>query len=100
RLPFGVLVSRTVAGDAEPADVTVGAGGLLTALDRGERPTAVAWPARGDMEWRAALPPVDGWVRLDSVPGGVVLKLVRAGPAGPRAGPGQRGGARRAATCG
>ena len=31
------------------------------------------------MEWRAALPPVDGWVRLDSVPGDVVLKLVRAG---------------------
>ena len=79
RLPFGVLVSRTVAGDAEPADVTVGAGDLLTALDRGERPAAVAWPARRDMEWRAALPPVDGWVRLDSVPGDVVLELVRAG---------------------
>jgi len=79
RLPFGVLVSRTVAGDAEPADVTVGAGDLLTALDRGERPAEVVWPARRDMEWRAALPPVDGWVRLDSVPGDVVLKLVRAG---------------------
>ena len=79
RLPFGVLVSRTVAGDAEPADVTVGAGDLLTALDRGVRPAAVVWPARRDMEWRAALPPVDGWVRLDSVPGDVVLKVVRAG---------------------
>ena len=79
RLPFGVLVSRTVAGDAEPADVTAGAGDLLTALDRGVRPAAVVWPARRDMEWRAALPPVDGWVRLDSVPGDVVLKLVRAG---------------------
>jgi hypothetical protein len=31
------------------------------------------------MDWRAALPPVEGWVRLDSVPGDVVLKLVRAG---------------------
>ena len=79
RLPFGVLVSRTVSGDADPADVTVGAGDLLTALDRGERPDAVAWPAGRDMDWRAALPPVDGWVRLDSVPGEVVLKLVRAG---------------------
>ena len=79
RLPFGVLVSRTVTGDADPADVTVGAGDLLTALDRGERPDAVAWPAGRDMDWRAALPPVDGWVRLDSVPGDVVLKLVRAG---------------------
>jgi hypothetical protein len=79
RLPFGVLVSRTVTGDADPADVTVGAGDLLTALDRGERPDAVAWPAQRDMDWRAALPPVEGWVRLDSVPGDVVLKLVRAG---------------------
>ncbi len=79
RLPFGVLVSRTVAGDADPADVTVGAGDLLTALDRGGRPAALAWPRRRDVEWRAALPPVDGWVRLDSVPGDVVLRLVRAG---------------------
>jgi hypothetical protein len=79
RLPFGVLVSRTVTGEADPADVTVGAGDLLTALDRGERPGAVAWSARRDMDWRAALPPIDGWVRLDSVPGDVVLKLVRAG---------------------
>jgi len=79
RLPFGVLVSRTVAGDADPADVTVGAGDLLTALDRGKPPAAVAWPRRRDMDWRAALPPVDGWVRLDSVPGDVVLGLVRAG---------------------
>ena len=79
RLPFGVLVSRTVAGDADPADVTVGAGDLLTALDRGKPPAAVAWPRRRDMDWRAALPPVGGWVRLDSVPGDVVLGLVRAG---------------------
>lgn len=79
RLPFGVLVSRTVVGDADPADVTVGAGDLLASLDRGERPAAEGWPRRRDMDWRAALPPVDGWVRLDSVPGEVVLKLVRAG---------------------
>lgn len=87
RLPFGVLVSRTVAGDADPADVTVGAGDLLTALDRGERPATVAWPRRRDMDWRAALPPVDGWVRLDSVPGDVVLRLVRAGRDALRAAP-------------
>jgi hypothetical protein len=79
RLPFGVLVSRTVAGAADPLDVSVGAAGLLTALEPGDRVGAVAWPRRRDMEWRAVLPPVDGWVRLDSVPGDVVLKLVRAG---------------------
>jgi hypothetical protein len=68
-----------VGGDAEPADVTVGAGDLLASLDPAERPAAVDWPRRRDMEWRAALPPVDGWVRLDSVPGDVVLRLVRTG---------------------
>src|SRR6185312_4174289 len=81
RLPFGVLVSRTVRGDAAPGDVTVRAGDLLTALDRDAGPDTIAWPARREMDWRAALPPVDGWVRLDSVPGDVVLKLVRAGTA-------------------
>jgi hypothetical protein len=107
RLPFGVLVSRTVGGAGDPADVTVGAGDLLAALERGRAgsphagressPTSwgvtlsgppgervagtatVGWPRRRDMEWRAALPPVDDWVRLDSVPGDVVRRLVRAG---------------------
>jgi hypothetical protein len=83
RLPFGVLVSRTVAGGADPADVTVGAGGLLAALDRpagtGAERDAVAWPQRREVEWRAALPPAAGWLRLDSVPGDVVRDLVRAG---------------------
>ena len=77
RLPFGVLVSRTVGGSAEPADVTVGAAELLTALEASEAP--VAWPASRDMEWRTALPPVEGWRRLDTVPGEVVRSLVRAG---------------------
>jgi hypothetical protein len=79
RLPFGVLVSRTVGGAGDPADVTVGAGDLLSALDRSEPAGPVAWPGRRDVEWRAALPPADGWVRLDSVPGDVVRGLVRAG---------------------
>jgi hypothetical protein len=83
RLPFGVLVSRTVAGDADPADVTVGAGALLGTLDRPagieDEQDAVAWPRRREVDWRAALPPADGWLRLDSVPGDVVRALVRAG---------------------
>ncbi len=101
RLPFGVLVSRTVGGAGDPADVTIGAGDLLAALGaalpgvtssdvRGERTgvgVAVGWPTRRDMDWRAALPPVDGWVRLDSVPGGVVRRLVRAGQVALRAVP-------------
>jgi hypothetical protein len=78
RLPFGVLVSRTVAGSAEPADVTVGAAELLAALD-GSGGGAVRWPARRDVEFRAALPPAVGWQPLDSVPGDVIRALVRAG---------------------
>lgn len=124
RLPFGVLVSRTVGGGAEPSDVTVGAADLLTALDHSALPSppravdpppaysasagsaapagsasagsvgpvgsagrgtawpvggVVAWPVRRDVAWRAALPPADGWRRLDAVPGDVVRDLVRAG---------------------
>ena len=92
RLPFGVLVSRTVAGTADPPDVTVGAADLLHALDpsgtgtSGDRTvgadpvaTGVPWPARRDMDWRAALPPVADWQRLDAVPGDVIRALVRAG---------------------
>jgi hypothetical protein len=79
RLPFGVLVSRTVAGMADPPDVTVGAADLLAALDPGAGGAGVRWPRRRDMEWRAALPPAEGWLRLDSVPGDVVRALVRAG---------------------
>lgn len=129
RLPFGVPVSRTVGGTAEPVDVTVGAAELLAALDRamagspatpsspppsaggptqgasqrltpasagGRGGGVVAWPPRRDVDWRAALPPTDGWHRLDSVPGDVVRSLVRAGrealravPAGATAGAGE-----------
>jgi hypothetical protein len=83
RLPFGVLVSRTVGGTADPADVTVGAAALLATLDKAAAQDvaagAVQWPARRDAEWRAALPPATGWRRLDAVPGDVVRTLVRAG---------------------
>jgi hypothetical protein len=99
RLPFGVLVSRTVGGSSSPADVTVGAAELLAALDPAgalDQPAApldgpadgpaagiggelVEWPPRRDVDFRAALPPADGWVPLDSVPGDVIRALVRAG---------------------
>jgi len=80
RLPFGVLVSRTVSGSADPVDVTVKAGDLLAALDaRGDEDGAVAWPASQDVRWRAALPPGGGWRLLDQVPADVIRALVRAG---------------------
>ncbi|MEP7019534.1 MAG: hypothetical protein ABI808_02710 [Pseudonocardiales bacterium] len=77
RLPFGVLVSRTLAvprsGDA--FDVTVRATDLLAWLD-GETPAA---PQPRDAEWRASLPPASGWQRIDTVPDDVIRALVRAG---------------------
>ena len=77
RLPFGVLVARTLAierGD-EPFDATVQASDLLTWLDGDDSAT----PARRDAEWRTGLPPARGWQRIDTVPDEVVRGLVRAG---------------------
>jgi len=80
RLPFGVLVSRTVSGSADPADVTVAAADLLAALDVPfDHDLPVAWPVFQDVRWRAALPPGGGWRLLDQVPGDVIRALVRAG---------------------
>ncbi|MGN9812643.1 hypothetical protein ACTMSW_25235 [Micromonospora sp. BQ11] len=52
RLPWGVLVVRTVAGDA-PGDVTVAAGDLLAELAAG----GPGLPPRRDAQWRWPLPP-------------------------------------------
>ncbi|MFC4146887.1 hypothetical protein ACFO0M_11565 [Micromonospora mangrovi] len=53
RLPWGVLVVRTVAGVA-PGDVTVAAGELLAELSAG----GAALPRRRDELWRWPLPPL------------------------------------------
>jgi len=76
RLPFGVLVSRTVPGPPAAAfDATVHCAELLAWLDA----TTPAPPPARDAEWRAALPPAGGWQRIDTVPDAVVRDLVRAG---------------------
>ena len=79
RLPFGVLVARTLAVEraGNVFDVTVRAADLLAWLD-GEV-TAPAAPQPRDAEWRASLPPASGWRRIDTVPDDVVRGLVRAG---------------------
>ncbi|MFF5181752.1 hypothetical protein ACFY2Q_27300 [Micromonospora sp. NPDC000316] len=56
RLPWQVLVVRTVAGgptDGDAVDVTVDAATLLAELERG----GAALPARRDAQWRWPLPP-------------------------------------------
>ena len=77
RLPFGVLVSRTVrtgSRRADPLDVAVRAEAALAWLDED-----AAVPAAEDTAWRTGLPPDSGWRRLDSIPDDVVRGLVRRG---------------------
>lgn len=75
RLPFGVLVARTIATPQPATDVTVGAQQFLAWLD-GE---SADEPARRDTDWRGAAPPAQGWHRIETVPDDVVRPLVRAG---------------------
>lgn len=79
RLPFGVLVSRTVhAARRETAlDLTARAADLVAWLDAA--PGDAPEPERRDLEWRTGLPPVSGWQRLETVPDDVIRPLVRAG---------------------
>jgi hypothetical protein len=75
RLPFGVLVSRTLCAQQPALDATVRAADLVSWLDG----HVVAEPESRDAEWRGASPPPRGWQRLDTVPDDVVRPLVRTG---------------------
>lgn len=88
RVPWEVLVTRTVPATvppgtpAEPAalDVTVSAGGLLTALPAG------GWPARRDADWHWPLPPSAGpgtevGSAIEEIPAADVLRLGAAAAA-------------------
>jgi hypothetical protein len=79
RLPFGVLVSRTVdAPDRdESLDVTMRAAEVVSWLDAD--PAAAVAPTARDLEWRAGLPPRSGWKRLEKLPDDVIRGLVRTG---------------------
>jgi hypothetical protein len=76
RLPFAVLVARTVAAHTDAQlDRTVAAADLLGWLDG----AATAPPEPRDGAWRGAAPPATGWQRVEIVPDDVIRGLVRAG---------------------
>jgi hypothetical protein len=72
RLPWGVLVTRDVAGPG-PGDATVAAAELLATLASG----GTALPARRDAEWRWPLPPANGQV-VESVTAAEIGRLAEA----------------------
>lgn len=75
RLPWAVLVSRTVSGRG-PGDVTVSAAELLAELSRG----GSALPVRRDQGWRWPLPPSAG--RVVETMAAAELRRVAAAAAG------------------
>ena len=89
--PFDALATRSVHGVLDPADVTVPAAGLLTALTVDRAGTVD--PGTGGL-WQGELPPEDGWRPVDEVPAaeleglterGLALARENAGPLGPPA---------------
>ncbi|WP_305789114.1 hypothetical protein [Symbioplanes lichenis] len=72
RLPWGVLVTREVAG-AGPGDATVSAAELLSALAAGR----TELPARRDAAWRWPLPPAGVRV-VESVAAAELARLAEA----------------------
>ncbi|AUS79951.1 hypothetical protein C1701_18235 [Actinoalloteichus sp. AHMU CJ021] len=88
--PFDTLVTRSVRGAVHPNDLTVHGSELLASLavSRGD---GVDPGAPQDLLWRSALPPADGWVRVDDLPAGVVSDLADRGVAVARENAGPKG---------
>jgi hypothetical protein len=77
RLPFGVLVGRTVKAqwDGDEIDSVVTARELLAWLDGATAKPPASW----DPLWRGPIPPGGGWRRVETIPDAVVRNLVRKG---------------------
>ncbi|MGE3256242.1 hypothetical protein [Pseudonocardia sp.] len=90
--PFDALATRSVRGGIEPADTTVSASALLTALAVDRAATIDPGPALPAN--LADLPPEDGWAVVEDVPAaeldalaerGLAMARENAGPLGPPA---------------
>lgn len=77
RLPFNVLVGRTIKVDwgRDGIDCVVNARELLAWLDG----TAREPPPARDALWHGTIPPGGGWRRVETIPASVVRDLVRKG---------------------
>lgn len=78
--PFEVLVTRAVAGEVEPGDVSVSGAELLAALTVTPGEQMNPGPAR-DLLWRSELPTNNGWQPVDDLPVTVVADLAERGVA-------------------
>jgi uncharacterized small protein (DUF1192 family) len=75
KLPYDVLAGRSIASEGiDPFDVTVSASEFLGWLD-----SDAAIPQRRDAHWLSALPPREGWQRIELVPDDAVREVVRTG---------------------
>ncbi len=90
--PFDALVTRAIRGSVDPADVTVHAGNLLSALAVARSDEVDPGPS-ADASWRSQLPPPTGWVMVDAVPATVLAALAEEGATGARERPGPAGAA-------
>jgi len=83
RLPYDVIASATIeAAGCGRFDTTFLAADLLRWIDDGG-----PRPPRQDVRWLSPLPPRDGWLRVETVPGAVVRELVSSGASLARAAP-------------
>jgi hypothetical protein len=78
---FDVLASRVVGGRVNPADLSVGADALASALPSMDQSGFVDPGFAMDSAWRGMLPPESGFVHLDDVPARAVLDLAQRGVA-------------------
>jgi hypothetical protein len=79
---FEVLATRIVRGTVQPADLSVAADSLRSALTASVGTTNAIDPGWAmDSAWRGALPPDEGFTHVDDVPARVLVELAQQGVA-------------------
>ena len=76
--PFDALSTRSVAGQVDPADVTVSGNELLATLTVAGGEVMDPGPPK-DIMWQSELPPSQGWKRVDDLPATLVGEVAERG---------------------